>query len=151
VRPDCPTCLTLLSSFVAKPQCLRRLTVSRKLRIVREFGWEIISRKLTRLFRDARRFPSPGSPVPRATRTPRKFGICPIVQGPVSVAPHSPIRNFFIAFTSRCSPRHCSRAKLRCTRQHSCAKLSRQALNAHMYPAQALEVLKATRLAREPL
>jgi hypothetical protein len=58
-------------------------------------------RSLTRPFRGARRFPSTRwYPVPKATRTPRKFGICPSFKDhALSPVPNlnSPIRNGFIA------------------------------------------------------
>jgi hypothetical protein len=58
--------------------------------------------ELTRLFRGARRIPSPRlQPVPRAARTPRKFGRYPSFKGhflsPRVTLAGSPIRNFCIA------------------------------------------------------
>jgi hypothetical protein len=57
-------------------------------------------RLLTRPFRDARRFPSPGLyPVLTCTRTPRKVGICPSFKGhflsPRVPIPDVTIRNLF--------------------------------------------------------
>jgi hypothetical protein len=65
---------------------------------------------LTRPFHDARRFPSPGlQPVPRATRTPRTFGICPSFRAifcrPVPNATIRTIRNFVIVVSCMATDR----------------------------------------------